>query len=54
MITGPKVNLGEYLGSIHLVKEIFYLGQRILILDGDVVELAVFHTQAYRLPYQQR
>ena len=47
VITGPKVDLGEYLSSIHLVKEIFNLGQRILIPDSDVVELAVIHTQTY-------
>ena len=47
MITGPKVDLGKYLGSIHLIKEIFNLGQRVLVLDGDVIELTVIHTQSY-------
>ena len=44
MVSGPKVNLGEYLGSVHLIKHIFNLGKRILILNGHVIQLTVIHT----------
>ena len=44
MISGPKVNLGENSGSVHLIKQIFNHGKRILILYGYIIHLAVIHT----------
>ena len=43
MITSVKVNLGEDTGPIHLIKEVFDLGQRLFVLDGHIIELVVVH-----------
>ncbi len=46
MITGMEINLGEDSGSVHLIKQIFNLGERVFILDGHIIESSVVHAQA--------
>ena len=46
MITRPQVNLGKYLCSSHLIKEVINSGQRILVLYYDFVQLSVINTQS--------
>ena len=46
MIAGTKVDFGEDTGAIQLVKKIFDFWQWVLVLDGDIIQLPVIHTEA--------
>src|SRR3954466_12395183 len=46
MITSSKINLRKHLGTGQLIKQIFYLGQGVLVLDGDIIQLPIIRTQA--------
>ena len=37
IIAGTKIYLGEYLGSLQLIKQIINAGQRVLVLNGDFI-----------------
>ena len=39
MVTRPEVNIGKYLWSSHLIKEVINPRQRILVLHSDLVQL---------------
>ena len=45
MVTRPQVNLGKYLCSPHLIKEVIDPRERIFILHSNLVQLFVINTQ---------
>ena len=45
MVTRPQVNLGKYLLSSHLVKDVMNPRKKIFILHSDFVQLSVINTQ---------
>ena len=45
IVSGAKINLGEYTGTTELVKQIIDSRQRLLVLYGDFVEGAVVDAQ---------
>src|SRR5882757_6649021 len=44
MVTRPQVNLGKYLCSSHLIKEVINPRKRIFILHINLVQLSVINT----------
>ena len=46
MITGVKIDLGEYSISDKLIKEDINVGERVLVFDSDHIERSVDHTHA--------
>src|SRR6267154_1912057 len=44
MVTRPQVNLGKYLCSSHLIKEVINPRKRIFILHSNIVQLSVINT----------
>lgn len=47
VVSGPQIDLGEDSGSIQLVEQILALRERLLVLDGDLIQLTVAHTHLY-------
>src|SRR5713226_7905377 len=45
MVTRPQVNLGKYLLSSHLIKEVINPMKRIFVLHSGFVQLLVINTQ---------
>ena len=45
MVTRPQVNLGKYLRSPHLIKEVINPRKRIFILYNDFIQMFVINTQ---------
>ena len=45
MVTKPQVNLGKYLLSFHLIKEVINPRKRVFIIQCDFVQLSVINTQ---------
>ena len=46
MIPGSEVNLGEYPCSIQLVKQIINARERVLIFDGDLIQLVIVYAHS--------
>jgi hypothetical protein len=46
MITRPKIDFGEDLGSSQLIKQHVNAGKGVLIFDGDRIERAVVYAQS--------
>jgi hypothetical protein len=46
MITRPKINFGEDLGSSQLIKQHVNAGKGVFIFDGDQIERAVVYAQS--------
>jgi hypothetical protein len=44
MISRSQIDLGENTGSLHLVEQILDSGQRVLVLNGDLVQGMAIHT----------
>ena len=44
MIFGSQINLREMLDSLQLVKQVINPGKRILVLDGNLIQLSVINT----------
>src|SRR3954463_10497017 len=40
MIASSKINLRKHFGTGQLIKQIFYLGQGVLVLDGDIIQFS--------------
>ena len=48
MIARSEINLGEILGTSELVKQIINSWQRVLVLDGDCVQVLVINAHSHR------
>src|ERR1043165_6683604 len=46
IIAGTKIYLGEYSGTLELIKQIINAGQQVFVLDGDFLQGAVVHTHS--------
>jgi hypothetical protein len=46
MISGTEINLGEYLGSIQLIKQVFDFWEQILVFNSYLIEFTIVHTQS--------
>jgi hypothetical protein len=44
VISRSQINLGENNGSLHLVEQILDSGQRVLVVNGDLIQRMVIHT----------
>jgi hypothetical protein len=47
MIAGSEINLGEILGTSKLIKQIINLWQRVLVLDGDCIQVSVINAHSH-------
>ena len=48
MIARSEINLGEILGTSKLIKQIIDSWQRVLVLDGDCVQVPVVNAHSHR------
>jgi hypothetical protein len=51
VITGVEINLGEYLGSLQLIKQDINAWEGILVLDGDCIQQSVIYPQMETLSF---
>jgi hypothetical protein len=47
MIARSEINLGEILGTSKLIKQIIDSWQRVLVLDGDCVQVPVINAHSH-------
>ena len=46
MIPQPEVNLGEYASSSKFIEQDIDLGQRVLVLDSDLIKGSIVHAHS--------